>query len=73
MGGREDGRGMTFAGPEKRGGQRAKLSTGIDGTWDKAVALVENGGNDGVSGSVGGMTSEEFLIFTMFMMLDNRG
>uniref|UniRef100_UPI002598062B hypothetical protein n=1 Tax=uncultured Marinobacter sp. TaxID=187379 RepID=UPI002598062B len=43
-----------------RGGQRAKLSTRIDGTWDKTVALVENGGNDGVSGSVGRMASEEY-------------
>jgi hypothetical protein len=49
------------------------MSTRIDGTWDKTVALVENGGNDGVSGSVGRMASEEFLVFAMFMMLDDRG
>ncbi len=73
MGRREDGSGMTFTRPKKRGGQRAKLSTRIDGTWDKTVALVENDGNDGVSGSVGRMASEEFLVFTMFMMLDDRG
>ena len=73
MGRREDGSGVTFAWPKKRGGQRTKLSTRIDGTWDKTVALVENGSNDGVSGSVGRMASEEFLVFTMFMMLDDRG
>ena len=72
MGRREDSRGMTFAGPKKRRGQRAKLSTRIDGTWDKAVALVKNGGSDGISGSVGGMASEEFLVLTVFMMLDDR-
>ena len=50
-----------------------------DGTWEekaeehKTVALGENGGNDGVSGSVGRIAYEEFLVLTMFMMLDDRG
>jgi hypothetical protein len=30
MGGRENGSGMTFVGPKKRGGQRAELSTWVD-------------------------------------------
>jgi hypothetical protein len=41
-GGREDGSGMTFAGPKKRGSQRAKLSTRVDSAWDEAVALVKD-------------------------------
>jgi hypothetical protein len=61
-GGREDGSWMTFAGPKKRRRQRAKFPTRVDSAWDKAVALAENGGSDGVSGSVGGMASEEFLV-----------
>ena len=63
---------MTFTRPKERGGQRAKLSTRIDSAWDKAVALMENGGSDGVGGSIGGIASEEFLVLTMFMMLDDR-
>jgi hypothetical protein len=73
MVGREDSSWMAFAGPKKRGNQRVKLSTRVDSAWDEAVALVKDGGSDGVGGSVGGMASEEFLVFTMFMMLDNRG
>ena len=61
MGERENGSGVTFARPKKRGGQRAKLSARIDSARDKAVPLVENGGSDGVRGSVGGMASEDFL------------
>jgi hypothetical protein len=68
---------MTFAGPKKRGRQRAKLSTRVDSAWDEAVALVNNGGSDGVGvgvgGAVGGMASKAFLVFSMFMMLDNTG
>jgi hypothetical protein len=52
MGGRKDRRGMALARPKKRGGQWAKMSTRIDGAWDKAVALVQNGGSDGIRGSV---------------------
>jgi hypothetical protein len=63
---------MTFARPKKRRGQRAKLSTRINSAWDKAVALVKNGGSDGVGGSICGMASEEFLVLTVFMMLDDR-
>jgi hypothetical protein len=40
-------------------GSKGKMSTWIDGTWDKAVALAENGGSDGVSGSVGGMCNSQ--------------
>ncbi len=65
MGVREDGSGMTFAGPKKRGGQRAKLSTQVDGAWDEAVVFVEDGGCDGVGKSSGGMVSDEFLVFNM--------
>jgi hypothetical protein len=63
---------MTFARPKKRRGQRAKLSTRINSAWDKAVVLVKNGGSDGVGGSICGMASEEFLVLTVFMMLDDR-
>jgi hypothetical protein len=48
------------------------LSTRINSAWDKAVALVKNGGSDGVGGSICGMASEEFLVLTVFMMLDDR-
>jgi hypothetical protein len=51
MRGRKDGRGMALARPKKRRGQRSKLSTRIDGVWDKTVVLMENGGSDGVRGS----------------------
>jgi hypothetical protein len=64
---------VVLARPKKRRGQWAKLSKRIDGAWDKAVALMENGGSDGIRGSVGVITSDEFLVFTMFMMLDDRG
>jgi hypothetical protein len=65
---------MTFAGPKKRGGQRAKLSTRMDGAWDEAVVLDEDGGSsDGVGGSSGGMASDKFPVFDMFKMLDDRG
>jgi hypothetical protein len=73
MGGRENGSGMTFVGPKKRGGQRAKLSTWVDSAGDEAVALVKNGGRDGIGGSVGGMAADEFQVFTVLMMLDDRG
>jgi hypothetical protein len=45
MGRRKDGRGVVLARPKKRRGQWAKLSKRIDGAWDKAVALMENGGS----------------------------
>jgi hypothetical protein len=72
---RAGGSWMTFAGPKKRGRQRAKLSTRVDSAWDEAVALVNDGGSDGVGvgGAVGGMASKAFLVFSMFMMLDNTG
>lgn len=37
-------------GPKKRGGQGAELVTRVDGAWDEAVALVEDGGSDAVAG-----------------------
>jgi hypothetical protein len=58
---------------EKRGGQGTELSIRIDSAGDEAVALVEDGGSDDADGSVGGMATEEFLVLTMFMMLDDRG
>jgi hypothetical protein len=73
MGRRKDGRGLALVRPKKRRGQWAKLSKRINGIWDKAVVLIENGGSDGVRGSVGRIASDEFLVFTMFMMLDDRG
>jgi hypothetical protein len=60
---------MAFVGPKKR----AELSTGVNSAGDEAVALVEDGGNDGVGWANGGIWTEELLIFTMFMMLDDRG
>jgi hypothetical protein len=61
MGEREDSRGMTFARPKKRGGQRAKLSTRMDSAWDKAVVLVKNGGSDGVGGRLAEWLPRNFL------------
>jgi hypothetical protein len=73
MGKREDSSGMTFARTKKRE-VKDKLPTQVDGTWHKAVALVENGGNDGDLGSVGRMASEEFLVSYIFsLMLNIRG
>jgi hypothetical protein len=73
MRGREGGSGLPFAGPKEGGGQGTKLATGVHGAGDKAVMVSKNGGHYGVGGSGSGMFSDEFLIFTMFMMLDDRG
>jgi hypothetical protein len=67
MGERENGSGMTFVGPKKRGGQMAELSTRVDTAGDEAVALAKDGGRDGIGGSGGGMATDEFQVFTLLM------
>jgi hypothetical protein len=60
-------------GPKNRGGQWTELSNRVDSTGNEAVTLVEDGGSDRVGGSVGGMATEELLVLTIFVMLDDIG